>query len=58
MGMGVVCCGGCFCGLGVGVRSLLVFFFQNLVQKIISKNKKWSKMITKNKKASVNDDEK
>jgi hypothetical protein len=23
-----------------------------------SKNKKWSKMITKNKKASVNDDEK
>jgi hypothetical protein len=58
MGMGVVCCGGCFCGLGVGVRSLLVFFFQNLVQKFISKNKKWSKMITKNKKASVNDDEK
>jgi hypothetical protein len=58
MGMGVVCSGGCFCGLGVGVRSLLVFFFQNLVQKFISKNKKWSKMITKNKKASVNDDEK
>jgi hypothetical protein len=67
MGMGVVCCGGCFCGLGVGVRSLLVFFFQNLgskihlknsSQKMGSKNKKWSKMITKNKKASESDYEK
>jgi hypothetical protein len=47
MGMVVVCCGGCFCGLGVGVRSLLVFFFQNLGSKIHLKNSS-QKFISKN----------
>jgi hypothetical protein len=45
-------------GLGVRVRVFLSSFFKIWVQKFISKNKKWSKMITKNKKSSKSDHEK